>query len=59
MIIQGRKISKGKYEVINTDTLEYCQFHKDKIKFKEGSLTNKDGTIEKFRFCPKCYQTIK
>jgi uncharacterized C2H2 Zn-finger protein len=24
---------------------------------KEGSVTNKDGTVETFLSCPKCYQT--
>jgi hypothetical protein len=31
----------------------------DKIKLKEGEITEKDGTIKKFRFCPACFQHVE
>jgi hypothetical protein len=31
----------------------------DQIRLKAGEVTDKKGNIKKFRFCPKCMQTIE
>jgi hypothetical protein len=30
----------------------------DKIRLKEGKIYKEDGSVKKFRYCPKCQQVV-